>query len=64
MVDLSPLITKTIRFDEINDVMPLSAEGKACKLVAISDPKDGSKVAESASTKASDPNIKGTVGHH
>ena len=60
---MSPLITKTIRFDEINDVMPLLAEGKACKLVAVADHKDAPKVAEPAASKATDPNIKGTVGH-
>lgn len=35
VVDLTPLITKTIAFDEINDAMELLSRGDACKLVLI-----------------------------
>ncbi|NOX59676.1 MAG: L-threonine 3-dehydrogenase [Planctomycetes bacterium] len=33
VVDVTPLITKTITFDEINDAMELLSRGEACKLV-------------------------------
>ncbi len=35
VVDLEPLITKTVSFDEINDAMELLARGDACKLVLL-----------------------------
>ncbi len=35
VVDLEPLISKTVKFDEINDAMEILARGDACKLVLI-----------------------------
>ncbi|NOT01664.1 MAG: L-threonine 3-dehydrogenase [Phycisphaerales bacterium] len=71
VVDLRPLITKTIRLEDIDASMPLLAEGRACKLVVV--PEHKKPLAESlASTthpadrgepKPADANIRGTPVH-
>jgi threonine 3-dehydrogenase len=66
VIDLRPLITKTITLEEINDSMPLLAEGKACKLVVV--PKHRAmptapQIERAESDTAPDPNIIGTVVH-
>jgi threonine 3-dehydrogenase len=33
IVDLEPLVTHVIELEQVNDVLPLMAEGKACKIV-------------------------------
>jgi len=64
VVDLRPLITKTISFDEVNDSMPLLANGEACKLVLIpehSRPADVKRAKHRP--RSEDPDITGTVSH-
>ncbi len=63
VVDVRPLITKTICLEDTNDSMPLLEEGKACKLVVIPEHKSAPKIAEPASAKTPDPNIRGSVAH-
>lgn len=65
IIDLRPLITKTIRLEDVDASMPLLAEGKACKLVVRPQPQDRPVPALTASLadRTSDPNIKGTVVH-
>ena len=67
VVDLRPLITKTIGLDEINDAMPLLAEGKACKLVVIPEHKTQPQAPAPAPAQPAkappDSNIKGTPVH-
>jgi threonine 3-dehydrogenase len=62
VVDLRPLVTRTITFDEIDQAMELLASGQACKLVLKPDQQKAPRVPESA-PRTEDPGIKGTVGH-
>ena len=62
VVDLRPLITKTIRLDEINDSMPLLAQGPACKLVVRPDGKSPAALPPTVE-RVPDPNIKGAPVH-
>jgi threonine 3-dehydrogenase len=64
VVDLRPLITKKITLEEVNDCMPLLAEGKACKFVV--EPNKGKslpKPSPTAEKTAEDANIEGAVVH-
>ncbi len=64
VVDLTPLISKTIVFDEINDAMELLAKGDACKLVLIPEIQSP-RAPKVASTwrVADDVSDHGTVQH-
>jgi threonine 3-dehydrogenase len=62
VVDLRPLITRTIRLDEVNDSMPLLAEGKACKLVVRPDGKSLDELPPKVE-RVPDPNITGAPVH-
>lgn len=63
IVDLSPLVTRTIGFDEINDAMSMLAKGDACKIVLL--PSEGRPVdlPESRREHAPDPNITAAPVH-
>ncbi len=63
VVDLRPLITKTITLQEVDQSMPLLQEGKACKLVVIPEHKSATVVPAPAVEEVPDPNIKGSVVH-
>lgn len=63
VVDLRPLITKTITFDEINDAMAMLARGDACKLVLLPNAGKPAPIAEPHRTRAPDPNITGAPVH-
>ena len=64
VVDLRPLITQTITFDEINDAMPLLANGQACKLVLIPEHAHPAAVHRTARRpRPEDPGITGSVSH-
>ena len=64
IVDLTPLITKTIAFDEINDAMEILDRGEACKLVLIPEIRSP-RAPKVASTwrVAKDVGDHGTVQH-
>ncbi len=63
VVDLRPLITKTIQFEEINEAMQLLDRGDACKLVLL--PHNGvlPKLAEAKRVRLPEPNISGAPVH-
>ncbi len=63
VVDLRPLITRTITLDEIDASMPLLQEGKACKLVVIPEHKQPPATTGPAAERVRDPNIRGTITH-
>lgn len=63
VVDLRPLITKTITFDEINDAMAMLSRGDACKLVLLPNAGKPAPIAEPHRTRAPDPNITGAPVH-
>ncbi len=67
VVDIRPLITRTIKLEQIDASMPLLQEGGVCKLVVIPDhrtptpePRDSSRADQ---RPPPDPNIKGTPVH-
>jgi threonine 3-dehydrogenase len=63
VVDLRPLITRTIQMDDINDAMAMLARGDACKLVLL--PNDGRppRIADQPQPRPPDPNISGAPVH-
>ncbi len=64
VVDLQPLVTKTITFDEVNDAMELLQKGDACKIVLL--PNGTTLPPEQARQKSErvpDPNITGVPVH-
>ncbi len=63
VVDLRPLITRTIRLEEIDASMPMLADGSACKLVVVPEHKGALDLPESRVTEESRPDIHGTVVH-
>jgi threonine 3-dehydrogenase len=63
VVDLRPLVTKTITLEEIGEAMELLNRGEACKIVLLPNPTESRPVAERVARRAQDPNIKGAVVH-
>jgi len=63
VVDLRPLITKTIGFDEINDAMAMLQKGDACKLVLLPNGGRPPEIADQQRVREPDPNITGTPVH-
>ncbi len=63
VIDLRPLVTKTIGFDEVNDAMTLLAGGGACKIVLL--PNDGrpAPIPKQSRTRTPDPNITAAPVH-
>jgi len=62
-VDLRPLITKTIGFDEVDDAMEMLSRGDACKIVLL--PNDGKlpDIAGKKRDRVVDPNISAAPVH-
>jgi threonine 3-dehydrogenase len=64
VVDLEPLISKRIRFDEVNDSMPLLGSGEASKLILVPEHRTPASVARrEAAERSDDALIHGTVTH-
>jgi threonine 3-dehydrogenase len=63
VVDLRPLITREMTFDEANEAMEILAGGHACKIVLRPDGLSPTPAAEREPEEAEDPNIRGQVHH-
>ncbi len=63
VVDLRPLITKTIGMDEINDALTLLNRGDECKIVILPNGGNPPDIAEPRSSRPPDPNISGAPVH-
>ncbi len=63
VVDLRPLISKEIAFDDINDSMATLAAGQACKIIIRPDRKITKPPASDGRTREFDPDTKGAVVH-
>ncbi len=63
VIDLRPLITKTIGFEEVNDAMAMLARGDACKIVLLPNGGKPAPIGEKARKRAPDPNITGAPVH-
>ncbi len=63
VVDLRPLISKTIGFDEVNDAMSLLSRGDACKIVLLPNEGRPAPISETQRTHTPDPNITGAPVH-
>ena len=63
-VNLRPLITKTIGFEEINGAMEMLGSGDACKLVLLPNGGKPPRIAEQQRARTPDPNISGRPVHH
>ncbi len=63
VIDLKPLITKTINFDEVNDAMNMLSRGDACKIVLLPNGGKPPDIHARQRPRAHDPNITGTPVH-
>ncbi len=63
VVDLRPLISKTIGFDDINDAMTMLSKGDACKLVLLPNEGKTAELPEQQRVRTPDPNISGAPVH-
>lgn len=63
VVDLRPLITKTVGFEEVNDAMAMLARGDACKIVLLPHGGKPAPTPEPARVRTPDPNITGAPVH-
>lgn len=63
VIDLRPLITKTIQFGEINDAMTMLSKGDACKLVLLPNSGRPPEITQPRRARVPEPNIKGAPVH-
>lgn len=63
VIDLRPLITKTIGFHEINDAMEMLNRGDACKIVLLPNAGRPPIAVESQRIRQPEPNITGAPVH-
>jgi len=63
VVDLNPLITKTVAFEEVNDAMALLAKGDACKIVLLPNGGKLPEIAKQKRERVPDPNITAAPVH-
>lgn len=63
VVDLKPLVTKTINLNEIGDAMEMLSKGDACKLVLLPNGGQPPQIEQTRRTRAKDPNISGVPVH-
>lgn len=63
VVDLRPLITKTIGFEEMMDSLEMLARGDACKIVLLPNGGKPPKIAEQKRVRTPDPNITAAPVH-
>ena len=64
VVDLQPLITRTIGFEEVDECMPMLAEGNACKLVLLPSHRSPAPVEKTEGlSEIDDSSTEGTVTH-
>ena len=63
VVDLAPLVTKTIGFDEVDDAMALLARGDACKIVLLPNGGKPAPLSEAQRTRTPDANISASPVH-
>lgn len=63
VIDLRPLITKTISLTEIDASMPMLADGSACKLVVVPEHKAKLKLSDTQVAESPPPDIEGVAMH-
>ncbi len=63
VIDLRPLITKTIEFNEINDAMGMLSRGDACKIVLLPNGGKPPQIAQPRKVREHEPDITGAPVH-
>jgi len=63
VIDLRPLITKTIGLDAIDEAMEMLSRGDACKIVLLPNGTTPPEIAEQQRIRTPDPNISGAPVH-
>lgn len=63
VVDLRPLITKTVGFDEINDAVAMLSRGDACKIVLLPNGGRPAPIATAQPARTPVPDITGAPVH-
>ncbi len=63
VVNLEPLVTHQMPFEQVDEAMELLVAGEACKVVLLPDGGPRAEVPETSTESTGDPNIKGPVFH-
>ncbi len=63
VIDLRPLVTKTVGFEEVNDAMAQLSRGDACKIVLLPNAGQPAPIGEKARVRRPAPNITGAPVH-
>jgi len=63
VIDLRPLITKTVTLEEVNDAIMELQGGQVCKVVVLPNQGRPAPLPSSPRVRAPDPNIEGKVVH-
>ncbi|RME38214.1 MAG: L-threonine 3-dehydrogenase [Planctomycetota bacterium] len=63
VVDLRPLVSRTIGFDELDEAMEMLARGDACKIVLLPNEGRPPQITERKQARQPDPNITGAPVH-
>jgi len=63
VVDLNPLITRKMKFEQIDDAIALLSQGQACKIVLCPDHAEEAPLPQTDTQRAVDANITGQVIH-
>ncbi len=63
IVDLRPLITKTVGLDEVNDAIATLSRGEACKIVVLPNGRKPAEIDGAPRVRTPKPNISATPQH-
>lgn len=64
VVDVQPLITRELPFEQIDEAMELLSSGQACKIVLQPSEEPVEATAVTGAAKKRDANVTGTIRHH
>ncbi|MGA1198192.1 MAG: L-threonine 3-dehydrogenase [Candidatus Latescibacterota bacterium] len=63
VVDLNPLITRKMKFEQIDDAIALLSQGQACKIVLCPDHAKEAPLPQTDTQRAVDANVTGQIVH-
>lgn len=63
VVDLNPLITRKMKFEQIEEAIGLLSKGQACKILLYPDHAEEAPIPQKSAQRTVDPNIMGQIIH-
>ena len=63
VVDLNPLITRKMKFEQIDDAIALLSQGQACKIVLCPDHAEEAPLPQTDTQRTVDANVTGQIVH-